>query len=101
MGKLMVGLSKYFAFYNGERPHQSLSNETPDVVYRTGMGGGAMIVDKFGGAGAEPPVPLRSTGGSSPATARSEARATATAETKAQAKPGQRRPAAREVECAA
>lgn len=99
MGELMVGLSKYFAFYNGERPHQSLGNETPDVVYRTGMGGGAMIVDKFGGAGEEPPVPLRSTGGSSPATARSEA--TATAETKAKTKPGQRRPAAREVECPA
>ena len=101
MGELMVGLSKYFTFYNGERPHQSLGNETPDVVYRTGMGGGAMIVDKFGGAGEEPPVPLRYTGASSPATARSEARATATAETKAKAKPGQPRPAACEVECAA
>ena len=103
MGELMVGLSRYFAFYNGERPHQSLDNKTPDVVYRTGMGGGAMIVDKFGGAGEEPPVPLRSTGGSSPATARSKARATATAEAKAKAKakPGQRRPAACEVECPA
>ena len=99
MGELMVGLAGYFAFYNGERPHQSLGNETPDVVYRTGMGGGAMIVDKFGGAGEEPPVPLRSTGGSSPATARSEA--TATAETKAKTTPGQRRPAASEVECPA
>ena len=66
MGELMVGLSKYFAFYNGERPHQSLGNVTPDVVYQTGRGGGAMIVDKFGGVGEEPPVPLRSTGGSSP-----------------------------------
>ena len=103
MGELMVGLAEYFAFYNGERPHQSLGNETPDVVYRTGMGGGAMIVDKFGGAGEEPPVPLRSTGASSPATARSEAEATATATatSKAKAKPGQRRPAASEVECAA
>jgi putative transposase len=35
MGELMVGLAKYFAFYNGERPHQSLDNKTPDVVYRT------------------------------------------------------------------
>ena len=26
MGELMVGLTKYFAFYNGERPHQSLSD---------------------------------------------------------------------------
>ena len=72
MGELMVGLAEYFAFYNGERPHQSLGNETPDVVYRTGMGGGAMIVDKFGGAGEEPPVPLRSTGVSSPAEATSK-----------------------------
>ena len=103
MGELMVGLSKYFAFYNGERPHQSLDNKTPDVVYRTGMGGGAMILDKFGGAGEEPPVSLRSTGGSSPATARSEPRATAeaTAITKAKAKSGQRRPAVREVKCPA
>ena len=38
MGELMVGLSRYFASYNGERPHQSLGNKTPDVVYRTGMG---------------------------------------------------------------
>lgn len=48
MGELMVGLAEYFAFYNGERPHQSLGNKTPDIVYRTGMGGGAMIVEKFG-----------------------------------------------------
>lgn len=97
MGELMVGLSRYFAFFNGERPHQSLNNKPPDVVYRTGVGGGALIVDKFGGAGEEPPVPLRSTGGSSPATARSKARAIA--ETKAKSKPGQRRPAACEIEC--
>ena len=95
MGELMVGLSKYFAFYNGERPHQSLGNKTPDVVYRTGVGGGAIIVDKFGGAGEEPPVPLRSTGVSSPAKQRS------TATSKAKAKSGQRRPAASEVECPA
>jgi putative transposase len=95
MGELMVGLSKYFAFYNAERPHQSLGNETPDVVYRTGMGGGAMIVDKFGDEGEEPPVPLRSTGVSFPSEERS------TAATKAKAKPGQRRPAANEAECPA
>jgi len=94
MGELMVGLSQYFAFYNGERPHQSLGNQTPDVVYRTGVGGGAIIVDKFGGAGEEPPVPLSSTGISSP----DEATSTTTQE---KAKPGQRRPAASEVGCAA
>lgn len=97
MGELMVGLAEYFAFYNGERPHQSLGNKMPDVVYRTGMGGGAMIVDKFGGAGEELPVPLRYTGVSSPAKPGSEAKATTT---KAKARPGQRRPAASEVECA-
>jgi putative transposase len=97
MGELMVGLAEYFAFYNGERPHQSLGQETPDVVYRSAIGGGAVIVDKFGGAVEEAPVPLRSTGVSSTAEARSEA----TARTKAKAKPGQRRPAASEVECAA
>ena len=93
MGELMVGLAKYFAFYNDERPHQSLGDETPDVVYRTGMGGGAIIVDRFGGAGEKPPVPLRSTGVSSPAETKST--------TKTKAKPGQRRPAVDEVTCAA
>jgi len=47
-----VGLTDYFAFYNGERPHQSLSNQTPDKVYSTGEGGGAEIVDRFSGEGA-------------------------------------------------
>ena len=99
MGELMVGLTKYFAFYNGERPHQSLSDKTPDVVYCTAIGGGAMILDKFGGAGGESPVPLRSTGGSPPAEARSTPESTATVEPTA--KPGQRRPAASEVKCTA
>ena len=90
MGELLVGLTEYFVFYNNERPHQSLGDRTPDVVYQTGIGGGAMILDKFGGAGETPPVPLRSTGVSSPAEERSEATT--------QAKPGQRRPAANEVE---
>ncbi len=47
MGELLIGLSEYFTFYNGERPHQSLSNQTPNRVYESGQGGGAMIVDKF------------------------------------------------------
>ena len=96
MVDLTLGLTEYFAFYNGQRPHQSLGYETPDTVYRTAVGGGAVIVDKFGGAVEEPPVPLRSTGGSSTA----EAKPQATATTKAKTKPGQRRPAASEVECA-
>lgn len=91
MGELMVGLTEYFTFYNGERPHQSLGQKTPNVVYRTATGGGAVIVDKFGDAGEESPVPLRSTGVSSPEEPRAEAKA----------KSGQRRPAASEVERAA
>jgi len=35
-----VGLAEYFAFYNGERPHQSLGKQTPEVVYRTATGEG-------------------------------------------------------------
>ena len=93
--ELTLGLTEYFAFYNGERPHQALGYETPDTVYRTAIGGGAMIVDKFGGAVEAPPVPLRSTGGASTENTRSKATAT----TEAKTKPGQRRPAAREVEC--
>jgi putative transposase len=96
MGELMVGLTEYFVFYNGERPHQSLGYKTPDIVYRSAVGGGAMIVDKFPRAVEEAPVSLRSTGGTT-----AEARSEATAKTKTKAKPGQRRPAASEVECAA
>jgi putative transposase len=61
MGELLVGLTKYFTFYNEERPHQGLGYETPNTVYETAAGGGAMIVDKFG-KGANLPVALRSTG---------------------------------------
>ena len=38
--ELTAGLAKYFTYYNGARPHQSLKNATPDVVYRTAIGGG-------------------------------------------------------------
>ena len=47
--ELRLGLTEYFAFYNGERPHQSLGNRTPDAVYHSGEGGGASIADRFGG----------------------------------------------------
>jgi len=46
--ELLCGLTEYFVFYNGERPHQSLSYRTPDVVYHSGEGGGACVVDLFG-----------------------------------------------------
>jgi putative transposase len=58
MAEVMVGLAQYFAFYNAERPHQALGYETPASVYRSGVGGGALIVDKYSAAEvvAEEPV---------------------------------------------
>ena len=47
MGELLSGLTQYFAFYNGERMHQALQYKTPDEVYASASGGGALIVDKF------------------------------------------------------
>ena len=42
----MVGMAAYMSFFNAERPHQSLHYKTPEQVYRTGIGGGAIILDK-------------------------------------------------------
>ncbi|VVE84383.1 integrase [Pandoraea sputorum] len=50
MAELLIGLSEYFAFYNTERPHQPLAYRTPDEVYGSGCGAGAIIVDKYGAA---------------------------------------------------
>jgi putative transposase len=36
--ELAGGLGRYFPFYNGERPHQSLGYRTPAEVYRQGRG---------------------------------------------------------------
>lgn len=47
LSELLIGLTEYFVNYNTERPHQSLSYDTPDQVYRTASGGGARIVDMF------------------------------------------------------
>ncbi len=47
MPELLIGLTEYFVFYNTERTHQSLGYSTPDKVYSTATGGGAMIVDKY------------------------------------------------------
>jgi putative transposase len=45
-----LGLTEYFVFYNHKRPHQSLSDRTPEAVYQSVAGGGAKIVDRFGEA---------------------------------------------------
>lgn len=46
--ELTLGLAEYFAFYNGERPHQALDNRTPITVHADGQGGGASIPDHVG-----------------------------------------------------
>jgi len=91
MGELMIGLTEYFVFYNVKRPHQSLGQITPDIVYRSAIGGGAMILDKYPRAEKERKSKTE-VSGESPAT-----------DTKAEeeAKSGQRCPAASEVECTA
>lgn len=48
MDALHRGLTDFFAFYNEERPHQSLDYQTPSVVHATAAGGGALIVDRYG-----------------------------------------------------
>ena len=68
MVELALGLADYFAFYNGERPHQALGHKTPNTVYSLGIGGGAMIVDKFGDTlvGPAPGAPPRGGRGGGP-----------------------------------
>jgi putative transposase len=94
IGELLIGLAGYFAFYNGERPHQALNHETPADVYRTALGGGALIVDKFSANTQQQSTSLRD--GATELTA--EARSASIAKTTPKAKPGQRRPAAIELE---
>jgi len=33
MNEAKICLERYFAFYNSERPHQSLGNRTPEEMY--------------------------------------------------------------------
>ena len=63
MGDLLIGLTKYFAFYNDERPHQSLGYSTPDAVYKAAKGGGALIIDKYPRPAKTASIALRSTEG--------------------------------------
>ncbi len=53
--ELSLGLAEYFAFYHGERPRQSLGNQTPNAIYANGVGRGASIPDHFGVARGESP----------------------------------------------
>lgn len=62
MQDLLMGLTRYFIFYNEERLHQSLGYKTPNVVYQTATGGGAKIVDKFGGAVEKSATPVEKLG---------------------------------------
>ncbi len=98
MGDLMLGLTAYMMFYNEERFHQALGNDTPSKVYSTGIGGGAMILEKYGISGEAPSVSLRSTDGASPDEATTETTAPASAMKTAipneTPKTGQRRAAA-------
>ncbi len=48
MGQLWLGINAYFAHYNAHRPHQSLGQCTPQDVYRSAQGGGAISTDKYG-----------------------------------------------------
>jgi putative transposase len=63
---LLLGLTDYFLFYNGERRHQSLGYATPNAVYLTATGGGAKIVDRFNNA-RESSVPAEELGQHQPA----------------------------------
>ncbi len=45
ISELLLGLTEYFAFYNGERYPQALGYKTPDQIYQTAEDGGAMIID--------------------------------------------------------
>jgi putative transposase len=62
MSELTLGLSEYLTFFKGERPHQSLGYRTPNAVYETAQGGGARIVDQWGGARGVSPVPPQGAG---------------------------------------
>ena len=57
VSEVTLGLTEYFPFYNGERPHMALANETPATAYRTQQGGGALIIDKYGPAVTTPGEP--------------------------------------------
>ncbi len=100
MVELTLGLSDYFAFYNSERPHQALGYKTPNEAYLSGIGGGAMIMDKFGGALVEP-ASAPPAGGAEAGSTNANTSSETPVDAGEKIKPGQRRAAANEVECTA
>ena len=56
IGELLLGLTQYFGFYNGERAHQALNNRTPKQMCRSSTGGRAIIVDTGSAANTKPSV---------------------------------------------
>ena len=66
MQELLLGLTDYFQFYNQARFHQSLGYATPEQVYAAALGGGAKIVDKFGGEKKAPAIEVKSWGSAIP-----------------------------------
>ncbi len=48
--ELRLGLIAYFAFYNGERPHQGFFNRRPEALHRSGEGGETVTADRHGSA---------------------------------------------------
>ena len=48
LAEMRAQLLKQEKRYNTYRPHQALGYQTPNHVYNSGVGGGALIVDRFG-----------------------------------------------------
>ena len=47
---VLVHQQQHGSFILWTAPHQSQAYQTPQVVYASGQGGGALIVDKYGSA---------------------------------------------------
>ena len=60
LSEVTLGLAEYFLFYNEDRPHMALANETQAKFYRTRLGGGVSIVDKYGQAAKTSSQPIAS-----------------------------------------
>lgn len=58
VAEAMLGLGRYFGYYNHERPHSSLDGRTPAEVYGAAAGGPGHAKN-FSNAGAATPVGLR------------------------------------------